>query len=137
MRRLFGAVAGEDGAATALVKIGADATGVGIDVSDYQSPSINWSTLKNTYGITFGWAKASEGTSSTTAGGANFPTYEANAKAAGVIIGFGSGAAPPPGRVYNKECNCSHGVQGEMFPVFVQWGATPVYTLRMATTDAS
>jgi imidazolonepropionase-like amidohydrolase len=57
-----------------------------------------------------------------------------NMMAAGVILGFGSGAAPPPGRVYNKECNCSHGVQGEMFPVFVQWGATPVYTLRMATT---
>ncbi len=54
--------------------------------------------------------------------------------AAGVILGFGSGSAPPPGRVYNKECNCSHGVQAEMFPVFVQWGATPLYTLRMATT---
>jgi imidazolonepropionase-like amidohydrolase len=36
--------------------------------------------------------------------------------------------------VYNTECNCSHGVQGEMFPVFVKWGASPVYTLRMATT---
>jgi imidazolonepropionase-like amidohydrolase len=54
--------------------------------------------------------------------------------AAGVILGWGSGSAPPPGRVYNTECNCSHGVQGEMFPVFVKWGATPVYTLRMATT---
>jgi imidazolonepropionase-like amidohydrolase len=57
-----------------------------------------------------------------------------NMMTAGVILGFGSGSAPPPGRVYNKECNCSHGVQGEMFPVFVQWGATPLYTLRMATT---
>jgi imidazolonepropionase-like amidohydrolase len=54
--------------------------------------------------------------------------------AAGVILGWGSGSAPPPGRVYNAECNCSHGVQGEMFPVFVKWGASPVYTLRMATT---
>jgi len=54
--------------------------------------------------------------------------------AAGVILGWGSGSAPPPGRVFNKECNCSHGVQGEMFPIFVKWGATPVYTLRMATT---
>ena len=54
--------------------------------------------------------------------------------AAGVILGWGSGSAPPPGRVYNTECNCSHGVQGEMFPIFVKWGATPVYTLRMATT---
>jgi imidazolonepropionase-like amidohydrolase len=54
--------------------------------------------------------------------------------AAGVILGWGSGSAPPPGRVFNKECNCSHGVQGEMFPIFVKWGATPLYTLRMATT---
>jgi imidazolonepropionase-like amidohydrolase len=52
----------------------------------------------------------------------------------GVQLGFGSGAAPPPGRVYNTACNCSHGVQGEMFPIFVQWGATPLYVLRMATT---
>jgi imidazolonepropionase-like amidohydrolase len=54
--------------------------------------------------------------------------------AAGVILGWGSGSAPPPGRVYNTECNCSHGVQGEMFPIFVQWGASPAYTLQMATT---
>ncbi len=54
--------------------------------------------------------------------------------AAGVRLGFGSGAAPPPGRIYNTACQCSHGVQGEMFPVFVSWGATPAYTLRMATT---
>ena len=54
--------------------------------------------------------------------------------AAGVILGFGSGSAPPPGRVYNEACNCSHGVQAEMFPVFVKWGAAPLYTLRMATT---
>lgn len=53
---------------------------------------------------------------------------------AGVILGFGSGAAPPPGRVYSAACNCSHGVQAEMFRVFVSWGATPLYTLRMATT---
>ena len=54
--------------------------------------------------------------------------------AAGVVLGWGSGSAPPPGRVYNTACNCSHGVQAEMFPIFVQWGASPVYTLRMATT---
>ncbi len=54
--------------------------------------------------------------------------------AAGVILGWGSGSATPPGRVYNTECNCSHGVQGEMFPIFVKWGASPAYTLRMATT---
>jgi len=53
---------------------------------------------------------------------------------AGMRLGFGSGAAPSPGRVFNSECNCSHGVQAEMFPLYVKWGATPVYTLRMATT---
>lgn len=56
--------------------------------------------------------------------------------AGGVKLGFGSGAAPVTngvGRIYNQACQCSHGVQGEMFPVFVSWGATPVYTLRMAT----
>jgi imidazolonepropionase-like amidohydrolase len=57
--------------------------------------------------------------------------------AAGVKLGFGSGATPVSngqGRIFNKECNCSHGVQAEMFPIFVSWGATPLYTLRMATT---
>jgi GH25 family lysozyme M1 (1,4-beta-N-acetylmuramidase) len=58
---------------------------IGIDISDYQSASINWSTLKNTYGISFAWAKISEGQGSS--GGANFPTYAVNAKAAGVLIG--------------------------------------------------
>lgn len=54
--------------------------------------------------------------------------------AAGVILGWGSGSAPPPGRMFNAACNCSHGAQSEMFPIFVKWGATPLYTLRMATT---
>jgi imidazolonepropionase-like amidohydrolase len=56
--------------------------------------------------------------------------------AAGVKLGYGSGATPVSngqGRIFSKECNCSHGVQSEMFPIFVSWGATPVYTLRMAT----
>ncbi len=52
--------------------------------------------------------------------------------AAGMKLGFGSGAAE--GRVFSEACKCSHGAQGEMFPIFVKWGATPVYTLRMATT---
>ena len=55
---------------------------------NYQSASISWSTLKNTYGISFGWAKCSEGTGTGSgAGGGNFTTYEANAKAAGVLLG--------------------------------------------------
>jgi imidazolonepropionase-like amidohydrolase len=52
--------------------------------------------------------------------------------AAGMKLGFGSGAAE--GRIFSEACKCSHGAQGEMFPIFVKWGATPVYTLRMATT---
>jgi imidazolonepropionase-like amidohydrolase len=56
---------------------------------------------------------------------------------AGVRLGYGSGATPVSngqGRIFNTACNCSHGVQSEMFPIFVSWGATPLYTLRMATT---
>jgi imidazolonepropionase-like amidohydrolase len=30
--------------------------------------------------------------------------------------------------------SCSQEVQAEMFPIYVTWGATPVYTLRVATT---
>ena len=56
---------------------------------------------------------------------------------AGVRLGYGSGATPVSngeGRIFNSACNCSHGVQSEMFPIFVSWGATPLYVLRMATT---
>ncbi len=56
---------------------------------------------------------------------------------AGVKLGYGSGATPVSngqGRIFNTACMCSHGVQSEMFPVFVSWGATPLYTLRMATS---
>ena len=38
------------------------------------------------------------------------------------------------GRIFNAACNCSHGVQSEMFPIFVEWGANPLYVLRMATS---
>jgi len=56
---------------------------------------------------------------------------------AGVRLGFGTGATPVTngaGRIFNTQCQCSHGVQGEHFVVLTQWGATPVYVLRMATT---
>jgi imidazolonepropionase-like amidohydrolase len=56
---------------------------------------------------------------------------------AGVRLGYGSGATPVTngqGRIFNAACQCSHGVQAEMFPIFVEWGATPVYALRTATT---
>jgi len=56
---------------------------------------------------------------------------------AGVKLGYGSGATPVSngqGRIFNSACQCSHGVQSEMFPIFVSWGATPLYALRMATS---
>jgi len=43
---------------------------------------------------------------------------------AGVRLGYGSGATPVSdgrGRIFNAACNCSHGVQSEMFPIFVSW----------------
>jgi GH25 family lysozyme M1 (1,4-beta-N-acetylmuramidase) len=56
---------------------------LGIDVSDYQSQSMSWTSVKS-LGISFAWAKATEGLTLTDD---NFTTYEANAKAAGVLIG--------------------------------------------------
>ncbi len=56
---------------------------------------------------------------------------------AGVTLGYGSGATPVSngqGRIFNTGCMCSHGVQSEMFPIFVEWGASPLYVLRMATS---
>ncbi len=55
---------------------------LGIDVSSYQE-TINWSSVKSA-GITFAWAKATEGTYYVDA---YFTANEANAKAAGVLIG--------------------------------------------------
>ena len=69
-----------------------------------------------------------------------FRTMEATWKKmlkAGVRLGFGTGATPVTngaGRIFNTACQCSHGVQGEHFVVLTQWGATPAYVLRMATT---
>src|SRR6266576_554653 len=56
---------------------------LGTDVSHYQGASLNWATLKST-GIVFAWAKATEGL---TVNDANYTTFQANAKAAGVLIG--------------------------------------------------
>src|ERR1039458_9934968 len=55
---------------------------VGIDVSTSQG-SINWARVKGN-GITFAWAKATEGVGFTDG---TFAVNEANAKAAGVLIG--------------------------------------------------
>ncbi|MDB6056640.1 MAG: glycoside hydrolase family 25, partial [Verrucomicrobiales bacterium] len=56
---------------------------LGVDVSSYQGPSINWATAKAN-GISFAWAKATEGL---TVDDADFTINMANAKAAGVLIG--------------------------------------------------
>src|SRR5436309_5474109 len=57
--------------------------------------------------------------------------------AAGIRLGYGSGATPVTngqGRIFNTTCQCSHGAQAEMIPVSRKRGPTPVYALRMATT---
>jgi len=56
---------------------------LGIDVSSYQLGSINWSSVKGA-GISFAWAKATEGTYDDDG---DFVVNENNAKAAGVPIG--------------------------------------------------
>ena len=56
---------------------------LGIDVSDYQGTGINWTNVKSS-GITFAWAKATEGL---TLNDASFTVNEGNARAAGVLVG--------------------------------------------------
>jgi len=56
---------------------------LGTDVSHYQGAGINWPAVKAA-GVSFAWAKATEGTGFTDA---NFAGNEVNAKAAGVLIG--------------------------------------------------
>jgi len=55
---------------------------LGTDVSHWQA-SVNWTTVKNA-GVTFAWAKATQGDTSTDA---MFATHAASAKAAGIYIG--------------------------------------------------
>ncbi len=56
---------------------------LGMDVSSYQSASLNWASMKSN-GISFAWAKATEGL---TVNDSDYTTFMANAKAAGVVIG--------------------------------------------------
>ena len=56
---------------------------LGIDVSSYQGSDINWMDVKNS-GVTFAWAKATEGV---TISDGDFAINAVNAKAAGVYIG--------------------------------------------------
>jgi autotransporter-associated beta strand protein len=61
---------------------------LGIDVSSYQGGSINWTDVRKA-GYTFAWAKSAEGTLTDGWIGPDpdFTINEANAKAAGVLIG--------------------------------------------------
>ena len=63
---------------------------LGVDVSDYQGSAINWASVKAS-GVSFAWAKATEGASSTAS---TFTVNEANAQAAGVLIGAYDYARP-------------------------------------------
>src|SRR6476660_5938692 len=56
---------------------------IGIDVSSYQGGSLNWNTIKG-YGVSFGWAKATEGVS---VNDSTFVGNIQNAKTAGIYIG--------------------------------------------------
>ena len=56
---------------------------LGIDVSSYQGSDINWTNVKSS-GVSFAWAKATEGVSISDA---DFTINAVNAKAAGVYIG--------------------------------------------------
>src|SRR5206468_4270612 len=56
---------------------------LGVDVSSYQGGSVNWASAKSS-GISFAWAKATEGL---TVNDADFAVNMANAKSAGVLIG--------------------------------------------------
>src|SRR2546423_10099596 len=55
---------------------------LGTDVSGYQ-PSINWTTVKNA-GVTFAWAKATEGA---TYINPEFTSQETGAKGVGIYVG--------------------------------------------------
>src|SRR5487761_2728877 len=55
---------------------------LGTDVSNYQ-PGVNWTTVKNA-GVTFAWAKATEGTAYTSP---SFAAQAAGAQAAAIFIG--------------------------------------------------
>jgi GH25 family lysozyme M1 (1,4-beta-N-acetylmuramidase) len=61
---------------------------LGVDVSGYQGPSINWASVKNA-GISFAWTKAAEATPSDgyIDPATDFFINQTNARAAGVLVG--------------------------------------------------
>src|SRR2546430_1147545 len=56
---------------------------LGIDVSNHQGPGINWTSVRNS-GVTFAWAKATEGLSFNDG---DFLINPTNAKSAGLYFG--------------------------------------------------
>ena len=70
-------------AAATLTSLNANARPLGIDVSSFQGSGVNWTSVKGA-GITFGWAKATEGTGTTDP---DFTINASHAKSAGVYIG--------------------------------------------------
>ena len=69
-----------------LTQNAAHARLLGVDVSDFQGSSINWTTVKSG-GITFAWTKATEGAPGQYVTQTSFTVNESNGKAAGVIMG--------------------------------------------------
>ena len=67
---------------------------LGVGISSYNGSGINWTSVKNS-GISFAWAKATEGTSITDA---DFAINENNGKAAGVYLGAYHFAHPGVGQ---------------------------------------
>ena len=59
---------------------------LGVDVSDYQGTSINWTSVKGA-GIVFAWTKATEGAAGQYVSQASFTINENSGKAAGVYMG--------------------------------------------------
>src|ERR1035437_7069131 len=74
---------------------------IGVDVSSYQGGSINWTSVKND-GVTFAWAKATEGQ---TVNDADFVVNENNGKAAGVYMGAYHFAHP---ELHSPSVHASH-----------------------------
>src|SRR5215469_15400973 len=68
------------GLATALIPNRALAQRpLGVDVSDYQGTTINWTSVKGA-GIVFGWSKATEGASGQYVSQASFTGNQSNGK---------------------------------------------------------
>ena len=59
---------------------------IGIDVSDYQGTSLNWTTIQG-YGVSFAWTKSTEGASGQYVSQSSFSHNETSGKAVGIYMG--------------------------------------------------